>query len=797
MAVQVKKYEKTTLPVVILKGQVPFPALPMTMELSSSKSIDACLWADEHNSDIVIVSHDRILFDCDDSSLLGVGTVVSVGHLIKLPDGNIRVIAKGRDRAQVLSYSNCNGVLFADVAVKEYVAADDEFGLSEAAELNDLFHRFVSLLPKLPKELVSMIEESKDDTILFMDMIASDILLDFDDKQAVLGEFDPVKRFCILVEAMRREIIRLEAEEDVQKQVHDSVERGQREYYLKEQLKVIQDELGYDEGDDEIEDYLKRIDELIDDEKAKAKLTKEAHKLAKIPFGAAEGTVIHGYLDTVLEFPWKKFTEDEIDIDRARKVLDADHDGIEKVKERVLEYLAVKKMSGGKNAQILCLVGAPGVGKTSVAQSIATAMGRKFVRIALGGVRDEAEIRGHRRTYLGSMPGRIIAAITEAGVQNPVILLDEIDKMTTDTHGDPSSALLEVLDGEQNKNFRDHFMEIPIDLSKCVFIATANSLDTVQRPLIDRMEIIEMASYTREEKLAIAKHHLVKKQIELNGLNKKQLRITDKALLAIIDDHTAEAGVRSLERKIAALCRKSAVKILNGETETVNVGVNNLHEFLTEPVIPGKTVPKEARVGVVNGMAYTQLGGDLLEVEAISMPGTGKIILTGSLGDVMKESANISVSYIRSVSDKLQIRESFYRDTDIHVHFPEGAVPKDGPSAGVTVTAAIVSELTGCKVRSDVAMTGEISLKGKVLPIGGLREKTMAAYKAGVRKILVPKDNERSMVEVDDKIKASVEFVYCDSVEDVLRNCICFDCTEDVTPVQKKRMTALKNFVRG
>ena len=579
--------------------------------------------------------------------------------------------------------------------------------------------------------------------------------------------------------------------------VKDQIDGNQREYYLKEQLRVIQDELGYADDEDEIESYINRIKDAISDEKSRKKLIKEANKLAKIPFGAAEGTVIHSYLDTVLEYPWKKFTDDEIDLSKARKVLEADHDGIEKVKERVLEYLAVKKMSGGKSAQILCLVGAPGVGKTSVAQSIASAMGRKFVRISLGGVRDEAEIRGHRRTYLGSMPGRIVAAITEAGVENPLILLDEIDKMTSDNHGDPASALLEVLDGEQNKNFRDHFMEIPIDLSKCVFIATANSLDGVQRPLIDRMEVIDMPSYTREEKLSIAKNHLVKKQLSANGLSAKQLKINDKALLCIIDDYTAEAGVRNLERKIASICRKAAMLILDGGDTPISITGKNVRDFMREPVIPSRKVPKEPRVGVVNGMAYTQYGGDLLEVEAISMPGTGKVILTGSLGEVMKESAGISVSYIRSVSDKLCVRESFYRDTDIHVHFPEGAVPKDGPSAGVTVTTAIVSELTGCRVRSDVAMTGEISLKGKVLPIGGLREKTMAAYKAGVKKILVPKDNERSMIDVDDKIKGELEFVYCEDITDVLRHALSFEGIEDAAPADRKRLTALRSFIRG
>ncbi len=784
-----------SLPVIVLKGQAAFPSLPMTMELSNRNTIDTCLWADEHDSLVLIVPNNEIFKDVDIFNLSKVATVARLSHLVKLPDGNIRVLCEGLCRAEVASFDSTGHLIFADATVRK----DDEnvaFSSSERVTLIDVFRQLCALIPKVSKEMVSGIE-STENVVRIMDMIAADALIDFDDKIAVLAEFDADKRFACLLNIMADEIVRLRSESEVQKLVHDNLERNQREYYLKEQLRVIQDELGYDDEDDEIDSYIKRIKEAVYDEKSRNKLIKEANKLAKIPFGAAEGTVIHSYLDTVLEYPWQKHTEDEIDLSKARKVLDADHDGIEKVKERVLEYLAVKKLSGGKCAQILCLVGAPGVGKTSVAQSVATAMGRKFVRISLGGVRDEAEIRGHRRTYLGSMPGRIVAAITEAGVENPLILLDEIDKMTSDNHGDPSSALLEVLDGEQNKNFRDHFMEIPIDLSKCVFIATANILDTVQRPLIDRMEIIEMASYTRDEKLAIAKNHLVKKQLAANGLTNKQLKINDKALLCLIDDYTAEAGVRNLERKIASICRKAAIMILDGEKLPVSITGRNIKDFMNEPVIPGKSVPEKPRVGVVNGMAYTQYGGDLLEVEAISMPGTGKVILTGSLGDVMKESANISVSYIRSVSDKLEIRESFYRDTDIHVHFPEGAVPKDGPSAGVTVTAAIISELTGCGVRSDVAMTGEISLKGKVLPIGGLREKTMAAYKAGVKKILVPRDNERSMIDVDDKIKQNVEFVYCDDVTDVLRHCLTFDGIEKANPAQRKRLAALKSFIRG
>lgn len=795
MPVEIEKIQKKTLPVVILRGQVAFPGLPLTLELSSAGTIESCLFADEHDSEIFIVGHDEPIHDLDIGTLYKTGTVAVINQLIKLPDGNLRVVIEGISRGRAADYVKNGEKLFAEVVVKSVYAEVGVLASDARLHVLSLFEELCRFIPRVSRE---MIEDMKniDDVLVLIDGVASNALFRFEDKQAVLNEFDIRKRYETLVDILEKEIFNLRTESELHKKVRVNVDQGQREYYLKEQLKVIQDELGYEE-DDEIAEYIAKINDLIEDEKQREKLLKEANKLAKIPFGASEGTVIHNYLDTVLEFPWKQATKDEIDLKKARKILDADHEGIEKVKNRVLEYLAVKKLNGGKNSQILCLVGAPGVGKTSIASSVAKAMGRKFVRISLGGVRDEAEIRGHRKTYLGSMPGRIIAAITESGVENPLILLDEIDKLTMDLHGDPASALLEVLDPEQNRSFRDHFMEIPIDLSKCVFIATANTLETVQRPLIDRMEIIEMNSYTREEKLAIAKKHLFPKQLERAGLVKGQVKLTEKAIYDMIDRYTSEAGVRGLERCIASVCRKCAVLLLDGADIPVRIDLKNLKDFLDEPFNTAKKVTAAGRVGIVNGMAYTQYGGDLLEVEAVTMPGTGKVILTGSLGEVMKESASIAISYIRSIAQALHIRESFYRDTDIHVHFPEGAVPKDGPSAGVTMTTAIVSQLTGCKVRGDVAMTGEISLKGKVLPIGGLREKTMAAYQAGVTKILVPKENEISMKNVDEKVKQKVEFIFCDTISDVLRHAILFDEMEEAEPASRRRMTALSSFVRG
>ena len=792
MAQYTEEKVKKSVPVLTLHGRTAFPQVPLTIELSSPQSLRVCSYVEENNAEVFVVSDGD-----DDGGLVGsVGCTAELSHIVHLPDGNVRVMIDGKSRAAAVHIRERAGFLLADIVIREYRYDEEIFDETQRAVIISMLREFCDQIPKLSKELFDA-ASSIDDTVLLMDTIASDVFQDDANRRCVISEFDPKHRYEIFCQAFCAEIVNMGLGSEIHKQVRENLDRNQRDYYLREQLKVIQDELGYDEDDEEISDYIKRINKCIDDEKSREKLIKEANKLAKIPFGASEGTVIHAYLDTVLEYPWKNFTQDRIDIPAARKILDADHDGIEKVKERILEYLAVKKLCGDGGAQILCLVGAPGLGKTSVARSVARAMGRKFVRISLGGVRDEAEIRGHRRTYLGSMPGRIVAAITEAGVENPLILLDEIDKLTSDLHGDPSSALLEVLDSEQNSSFRDHFMEIPIDLSKCVFIATANTLDTVARPLLDRMEIIEMSSYTRAEKFAIARHHLIKKQAKANGIKLSQIRISDKALYSIIDDYTAEAGVRSLERKIAAICRKAAIAVVDGDKKSVGVTEANLKDFLTEPVIPEKKVSADGRVGVANGMAYTQYGGDLLPVETLSMPGSGKVILTGSLGDVMKESAEIAVSYIRSVARELELRQSFYRDTDIHVHFPEGAVPKDGPSAGVTVTSAIISELTGCPVRGDISMTGEISLKGSVLPIGGLREKTMAAYKAGVRTILIPRANEQSLREVDPEIKENVRFVLCSDIRDVLREALILDMPDGADAAERRRITAMRGFVRA
>nr|MBQ4317808.1 endopeptidase La [Clostridia bacterium] len=522
----------------------------------------------------------------------------------------------------------------------------------------------------------------------------------------------------------------------------------------------------------EIEEYYEKIDALKLAPEIEEKLYKEIKKLTKLPFGSAEGSVIKSYLDVCLEFPWKKLTKDRVDIEAASKILERDHDGLEKVKQRILEFLAVKQLNPDVKNQILCLVGPPGTGKTSIVASIAKAMKRKYVRVSLGGVRDEADIRGHRKTYIGAMPGRIIAALTQAGVRNPIILLDEIDKMTRDAHGDPSSALLEVLDAEQNKAFRDHFMELPVDLSECIFIATANTLETVPTPLIDRMEIIELKIYTRHEKLAIAKNHLIPKQMKRHGLNKRMLRITDDAIYELIDFYTREAGVRNLEREIANICRKAAKKLIEDGEGRIDIDAKDISSYLGRRKVKPDRISDEDEVGVVNGLAYTELGGDILKIEASVMPGTGKLELTGSLGDVMKESARTAISYIRAHADALHVDSEFYKTKDIHIHVPEGAVPKDGPSAGVSITTALTSELSGRPVKRDIAMTGEISLRGSVIAIGGLKEKTMAAYQAGVHTVLIPADNMEDLEDIDPTVRSELEFIPCKKLDDVLSRAI-------------------------
>ena len=767
------KIKKMTLPVVPVRGMVAFPGAAITFELTDDIAIKAAEAAFETDSLIMVCTYrDPETQAPLPSGLFKVGTVCKIKQSIKTSEGAMRLLAEGYSRATVTEFRPFAEYILAEVNSKIHTATDED-KLHDQAYCRAILteaKKLASFLPSVSDDMMNTAATIKTPALL-ADFIAANMLVKFTDKQMILECFDPQKRIELLISLLAEESGLLACEMEIHKRVRSNLNQNQKEYYLREQIRVIKGELG--EGD-EADEYFDRIMSAKLPDAVREKLLKENDRMSKAPFGSSEATVARAYLDTCLEIPWCVSTKDRINIDTAKKILDADHDGMEKVKERILEYLAVKQLNPDLGNQILCLVGPPGVGKTSIGASIARAMNRKYVRVSLGGVRDEADIRGHRKTYIGSMPGRIINALVGAKVNNPLILLDEIDKLTRDSHGDPSSALLEVLDGEQNKSFRDHFVELPFDLSNCLFIATANTLDTVPRPLLDRMEVIELKSYTRNEKISIARNHLVPKQLKRHGLTKRMLTLTDSAIAEIADYYTREAGVRNLERAIADICRKAAKKFAEESvTGRIKLDADNVKDLLgTRKRLP-ESVSDTDEVGTVNGLAWTQTGGDLLKVEVAVLEGTGKIELTGSLGDVMKESAKIAVSYVRSIASEYGISPDFYQKNDIHIHFPEGAVPKDGPSAGVTMVTALVSALTGCPVRRDVAMTGEVSLRGNVLAIGGLKEKTMAAYSAGVRTVLIPQDNERDLDEIDTEVRENLEFIPCRKVSDVLSHALC------------------------
>ena len=634
--------------------------------------------------------------------------------------------------------------------------------------LKEAFSEYVNVIPRMPEEFKSSVLRSATPEKLY-ENIAFNVIMSTDDRQQVLEAPTLSEKLVALSAILAKETHILSIENDIQSKVNAAIEKGQREYYLREEMRVIKNELGEDESpEEEGYEYLEKISKLDLNEECVEKLVSEVNKLTKLGYGSQEAAVIRGYLDTVLELPWNTYTTDCLDINKVKAQLDKDHYGMKKVKERILELLAVRSLTPDVKGQIICLVGPPGVGKTSIGKSIAEALGRKYVRVSLGGIRDESDIRGHRKTYIGSMPGRIINALRQAKSKNPLILLDEIDKMANDFRGDPSSAMLEVLDSEQNKEFRDHYIELPFDLSDVLFVTTANNLDTVAPPLLDRMEIIELPSYTREEKFEIAKRHLVRKQLKLNGLNGNQLRFTDAGIYELIDFYTREAGVRTLERNISSICRKAAKEIVEKTASRVTVTPEVVEKFLGIRKYTSDIKSEVPQVGEVNGLAWTAVGGTLMPLEVLSVDGKGALELTGSLGDVMKESAKIAVTYARSVAEKYGIDKEFYTKKDIHIHAPEGAVPKDGPSAGVTLATGIISELSKIKVRSDVAMTGEITLRGRVLAIGGLREKTMAAYKEGIKTVIIPAANKPDLEEIDDKVRASLNFVFAETIEDVL-----------------------------
>ncbi|MBQ8528128.1 MAG: endopeptidase La [Clostridia bacterium] len=764
-------FEEVTLPLIPLRGLVGFPAVQLNIEIVRPSSLKAFTAAATVYDAKVLLVAQKDIGDEDPKleDLYRFGVLAEIKHVVKNPHGNLSVVFEGISRVKINTATYENGYITASAVAKKEKQSHKPNPQCEAMmiEVRSLLSELKDVHPTFDEEM-RVAAEAIVDPAYFADFVASSAVIDYKNKQTVLEALTPKSRLEKLLVALEEEFMLLECERDIQKQVRAKIDKNQKDYFLREQIKAIQSELGEDEDDDEIREYDERISKADMPEEIREKLYKELTKLAKTPFGAAEGTVIRSYLDTCLEYPFGIKSQDEISVESAKKILDEDHDGLDKVKERILEFVAVKQFAPDVKNQIICLVGPPGVGKTSVAASIARALGRRYSRVSLGGMHDEAEIRGHRKTYVGAMPGRIVSAIINAKAENPVIVLDEIDKMSNNFRGDPTSALLEVLDPEQNKSFRDNFMEIPIDLSDTLFIATANSYDGIPTPLLDRMEIIELSTYTDSEKLSIAKNHLVPKQMKRGGMTARMFKITDGGILALIKGYTKESGVRSLEREIASLVRKSAKKIAEGKAKSVKITEKNLAEFLGKVKVLPETLECDNPVGVVNGLAYTQVGGDLLKVEVAVMEGNGKIELTGSLGDVMKESARIAHSFVRTVADKYKIDSSFYKDKDIHIHFPEGAIPKDGPSAGVTMVTAMVSALGNIPVKREVAMTGEITLRGKVLPIGGLKEKTLAAYRAGVTTVLIPADNMRDLDDIDTEAKNNLNFIPCKTAADVL-----------------------------
>ena len=786
------------LPILALRGLTVFPDQTVHFDVGRHKSVLALEESMKHDQTILLVPQKNILDnDPDQGGLYSIGTVVKVKQVLRSTGETLRVLVTGLCRARIQELTQTDPFLMGIVhSVPETEVGDTTRSQALRREANALYAAYAEMSDHSAQTVMLRMLATESSGFI-ADSIAQNSGIEFKDKAKLLCQLNPVRRLEMAVKLLRREVEMMKLEVEIQEKTKANIDQNQKDYYLREQIKVLRDELG--EGDDESEfaTYEKEILKLHLDETSEKKLLKDLDRLKKQPFGSAEASVLRNYLDTVLELPWNIRTKERIDVAAARKILEHDHYGLEKVKERILETLAVRQMAPGMPPQIICLVGPPGVGKTSIAYSIARSLNRKMARIALGGISDEADIRGHRKTYVGAMPGRIIAALIQAGSSNPLLLLDEIDKLGHDHKGDPSAALLEVLDGEQNATYRDHFLELPYDLSDVMFITTANTLDTVPRPLLDRMEVIELGSYTDEEKLMIAKNHLIPKQMEKHGIKKSQLRITDDAIREIIACFTRESGVRKLERCFAEVCRKSAMKILEQEKpKRITVTGSNTSDFLgVRKFLPDRLNAAD-EIGLVTGLAWTSVGGETLEVEVNVMEGSGKLELTGNLGDVMKESAHAALSYIRANAEKLGVASDFYKTKDIHVHFPEGAVPKDGPSAGVTVCTALVSALTGTPVRRDVAMTGEISLRGRVMAIGGLREKTMAALRHGIKTVIIPQDNERDLEEIDQKVRCQLNFVVASTVDTVLETALApkpeaaAALLNEIPDVKPKRSTA-------
>ena len=790
------------LPAIALRGLVVFPNNLLHFEVGRDKSIAAVEWAVRNKSEVFLIAQkDMKAEDPKAEEMYQYGVVAEIKQVMRVSDDLVRILVEGKFRAKRTELDTDGSFLLASVRpapVRPIKAEEETEAEALLRNVKTSFDAVLSMNPRISKDVVFAVTSNNDPAFL-CEYIPANLLFRFEDKQAVMEESTLIGRLRLLVERLHRERRMLEIDKEIAQKVDEAMDKNQRDYYLHEQMHMISQELGEDDDTTaEAEEYRRRIQELHLDEEREKKLLKEVDRLAKMQSSNQEGTVIRTYLDTCLDLPWNSFTEDDLDIAKAQRILDRDHYGLQKVKERILEFIAVRQLNPEAKGQILCLVGPPGVGKTSIALSVAKAMNRKVARLSLGGVRDEADIRGHRKTYIGAMPGRIIEAISRSGSMNPLLVLDEVDKMGSDGRGDPASALLEVLDSEQNYAFRDHYLEIPVDLSRVMFIMTANTLDTIPRPLLDRMEIIEIPSYTDEEKVQIAQRHLLPKERQAHGLTASSLRVDESAIRAAIALYTRESGVRSLERQLGKICRKAAKQLATSDVKRVTVTEKNIKDFLGAPRAAQEKIPEKDLVGVVNGLAWTEVGGEILPVEVGVMDGSGKVELTGNLGDVMQESCRAALSCLRQRAQELGIAPDFYKTKDIHIHFPEGAIPKDGPSAGIAIATAVLSALTGQAVHRDVAMTGEITLRGRVLAIGGLREKTMGALRAGVHTVILPKENEKDLDEIDPLVREKLRFVPVETVDAVFAEALVLPekCTaaahEGYLPVQESAHSALR-----
>lgn len=781
--------EVKSLPMVALRGMTVLPEMVTHFDVSRERSIQAIEEAMQEEGQKVFLTAQKDIEDEEPGmeDLQQIGTIASIRQVIKLPRNLLRVLISGEKRAVINTIEFTDPYMRANVTVIDNVNETPELSTDSEANsanleamargLKEIYMEYVMRLPKYPKDMIKQIQEYTE-LCQVVDQIAANVPLEQKDLQELLEEPDHLKRYQMLAFKLVNEMQIMDIKEEIQKKVKERVDQNQREYILREQLKQIREELGEDNTISDAEEFEAAAAKLKASKEVKEKLQKEINRFKSSMNSPAENGVIRTYIETMLEMPWDKAVKDHKDIAYAKKVLEEDHYGLEQVKERVLEFLAVRALTRKGESPILCLVGPPGTGKTSIAKSLARALKKPYVRISLGGVRDEAEIRGHRKTYVGAMPGRIAAGLRSAGVKNPLMLLDEIDKVSNDYKGDTFSALLEVLDGEQNYRFRDHYLEVPIDLSEVLFVTTANTLQTIPRPLLDRMEVIEVSSYTENEKMHIAMEHLIPKQLKKHGLKSEQLHISKGAVWKMARNYTKEAGVRQLERKIGDICRKAAREILENKKDTVRVTESSLHKYLGREKYTYQKANLTDEVGIVRGLAWTSVGGDTLQIEVNVMPGKGEMILTGQLGDVMKESARTGITYIRSIGREYDIAEDFFEKHDLHIHIPEGAVPKDGPSAGITMATAMLSAVTGQKVRADIAMTGEITLRGRVLPIGGLKEKLLAAKSAGMKTVLVPEENKEDVEELSLEITKGLEIIPVSHMEEVLRRAFDIDQKE-------------------